>query len=199
MRTLLFSVLTLSLSFSVACTSSDADDETGTATQSGDNDDSYGDGDGDGDGDLACGEEWATKDPNSGATPLQPLQGFGAPCETDADCTEIAGGAGTCVTNILDMFEAPSGICTITNCNVPEDSFYVADSADCSAEGGIDCVGIFGTFTACLPACTSDDQCNRDGYGCRLMPLIGGEGDPTYCLMDAQACCLLDDKSQCGA
>ena len=29
--------------------------------------------------------------------------------------------------------------------------------------------------------------------------LIGAENDPTYCLMDAQDCCLLDTPEQCGS
>ncbi len=194
MRTLLFSAMALALCFSSACDGGDAEDTGATSATSGD-----GDGDGDGDEGGVCGEEWASKDPMSGEPPLQPVQGFGAPCETDADCTEIAGGAGSCVTEILGMFEVPNGICTITDCTVPSDTFYVPDSTECSDMGGIDCVGIVGNFTACLPTCSNNDQCNREGYGCRLMPLIGAENDPTYCLMDAQDCCLLDTPEQCGS
>ena len=199
MRTLWTSSLALLLAASlVAC---DSGDDSESASD-GYSTDSAGDGDGDGDGDgLACGEEWTEKDPMSGAEPLQPYKGFGAPCTSDADCGEIANGNGVCVTDILGLFEIPGGICTVLNCSPGEDPAfpYLIDSPECDESGGVDCIGIPGAFTACLPSCTSSDQCGREGYGCRLMPLIGAVDHPSYCLMDSEACCIPEDKTQCGA
>lgn len=190
MRTASKTLILALLCSPLACGGGDSEEASGSAYEGGDN--------GDDGSTLMCGEEWAEKDPNSGVAPMQPFMGFGAPCQSDADCSEIAGGAGTCVTDILGLFEAPGGICTVLECDVPSDQLYVVDAPDCSPDGGVNCVGIAGTFTACLPPCTSNDECNREGYGCRLMPIIGETGAPTYCLMDAQACCLADNPSQCG-
>lgn len=135
---------------------------------------------------LACGEEFVEKD---GTTPTL-MDAWGAPCMTNAECEATALGAGAvCITNILGVFDLPLGYCT-RECTVGStETTFVLDSAECDPNGGVACVGIDGSFTACAPVCTSDSQCGREGYGCTTMPLIAAEGDPTFCLMNADACC----------
>ena len=50
-----------------------------------------------------------------------------------------------------------------------------------------------------LTRCLHPEGWATDFNGCRLMPLIGAVEHPSYCLMDAEACCIPDDKTQCGA
>ena len=113
---------------------------------------------------------------------------FGAPCSADADCVPILGEDAFCVLNILGVFDFPGGFCT-TPCDVPDGETFVVDSEQCRAGGGVDCVGIQGSFTACTIPCSEHSECGRQGYGCVIMPLIASEGDPTYCLMNQEACC----------
>lgn len=172
-------LLALGTGFAAGC--DDGDD--------GDGDTKGGDGDGDGDGDIECGDEWAEKNPDNADPKKLPFEGFGLPCETPADCTDALGPDAICILNILNVYDIPEGFCSL-DCEVPSDTVFVPDADDCSPNGGIDCVGIEGAFTACLPSCSDSAQCDREGYGCVQMPLISQPGDPTYCLMDADACCV---------
>ena len=100
---------------------------------------------------------------------------FGAPCSVDADCEPILGAGAKCIQNILDLYDAPGGYCTL-DCELPDAmTKYELDNAACGA--GIYCMGANGFFTACVPECTSDEDCWREGYECRLLPQLGAEGD----------------------
>jgi hypothetical protein len=158
-----------------------------------------GGGDADGDGETGnqaneCGTEWAEKD---GTTPSL-MEAWGAPCVQDADCVALLGAEAVCIQNILNVYDLPGGYCT-RNCDLPNTSVtFELDSTQCDPDGGVHCVGVQGNFTACAPPCTSHDQCGREGYGCRLMPTIAAEGDPTFCLMNATDCCTTD-SGECGS
>ncbi|MCH9680430.1 MAG: hypothetical protein K0V04_03265 [Deltaproteobacteria bacterium] len=112
---------------------------------------------------------------------------WGAPCSTDADCVALIGEGAVCDT-LAVVYELPGGYCT-KPCTLPDaDTRFVLDDPVCDPNGGIACIGVMGQFERCGPPCLGDMQCNRDGYVCRLMPLIGVEGDPRMCLMPD--CCL---------
>jgi hypothetical protein len=138
---------------------------------------------------LACGEEFVEKD----GTTASLMDAWGAACMTDAQCEATALGAGAvCITNILGVFDLPLGYCT-RECTVgTTETTFLLDSPECDPNGGVACVGIDGSFTACAPVCENDSQCGREGYGCTIMPLIGAAGDPKFCLMNADACCTAD-------
>ncbi len=174
-------LLSLGLGFVAGC---DGDDDNG------------GDGDGDTGGEVACGEDWLPKDPANAMPEKLPYEGYGLPCTTPADCTDALGPDAICIQNILGVFDIPGGFCSI-DCEVPPDTVIVRDAEECSPNGGVDCVGIEGAFTACLPSCENNAQCNREGYGCVQMPIISMPSDPTYCLMNQTACCSTD-PDQCS-
>lgn len=141
-----------------------------------------------------CGTEWVEKD---GTTPSI-MEDFGAPCMSDADCEPVLGDTGVCVNNILGVYDLPGGFCT-RDCDLPDTmTTFEHDSEQCDPNGGITCVGAQGLFTACIRECTSDDQCGREGYGCRIMPTLAAEGDPKFCLMNTVDCCTTD-SGECGA
>jgi hypothetical protein len=168
------SLILASCIFSLACTpADDGDDEVAETT-------------GDETGaDLVCGEEFVEKD----GTTATIMATWGSPCTADADCEPGLGAGATCINNILGVYDLPGGYCT-RPCTVGStETTFVLDSAECDPNGGIACVGIDGAFTACAPVCSSDSQCSREGYACTIMPNIGAEADPTFCLMNAEACC----------
>ncbi|KIG17978.1 hypothetical protein DB30_02193 [Enhygromyxa salina] len=147
--------------------------------------DTTGDGDGDTTGD-ACGTEWAEKD---GVTESI-MTTWGAPCMQDADCQALLGDDAICITDIIGVFALPGGYCNKA-CSLPDaQTTFVLDSVECDPEGGIACIGAQDLFTACAPPCESSSQCGREGYGCQPMPIIAGEGDPSFCLMNTEDCCL---------
>lgn len=141
-----------------------------------------------------CGTEWADKD--DGTPSL--MDAWGAPCTSNADCVPLLGDGAKCIQNILSVYDLPGGYCT-RSCKLPNTSVtFEHNSADCDPDGGVTCVGVEGAFTACALPCESHDQCGREGYGCRMMPSIAAEGDPTFCLMNAMDCCTTD-SGECGA
>ena len=141
-----------------------------------------------------CGTEWAEKD---GTTPSI-METWGAPCATDDECVPLLGEGAKCIQNILGVYDLPGGYCS-RECSLPDTSVsFELDSPDCDPNGGVACVGVEGAFTACALPCESHDQCGREGYGCRLMPDIAAEGDPTFCLMNTVDCCTTD-SGECGA
>ena len=143
-------------------------------------------GDGDGDGSQPCGTEWAEKTDPSVASVMDM---WGAPCTEDSECVGILGEGGVCVTNILGVYDLPGGFCS-KYCELPDtNTTFVHDAADCDPNGGVTCVGAKDLFTACIIPCESSDQCGREGYGCRTMPTLASEGDPTFCLMSPADCC----------
>jgi hypothetical protein len=119
---------------------------------------------------------------------------WGTPCTTDADCAHL-GEMGECFENVLGVYELPGGACTV-RCELPDSgTTVVEDDPQCDPNGGIACMGAKGIFSACLPPCTDDSQCGREGYGCIRMPTISAEGDAKFCLMNPDACCL--DPTMC--
>jgi hypothetical protein len=128
-------------------------------------------------------------DTTSGATdPVQ--ETWGAACSTDEDCVALLGMGAVCLTEAV-IYELPLGYCS-KPCVLPDSTTRVVpDDPMCDPAGGIDCIGNSLVFQYCAKACTDDQQCNRDGYMCRRMPMISQEGDPEYCLMPD--CC--DDLS----
>lgn len=142
-----------------------------------------------------CGEEWidGEKDP----TVPSLMEQYGAPCMTDADCEAVLGADGICIDEILGVYKLPGGFCSKA-CDLANTSVsFEHDSAQCSADGGVTCVGAQGLFTACIIECTDDSECGREGYGCRNMPTLAAEGDPKFCLMSTADCCTTD-SGECG-
>ena len=118
------------------------------------------------------------------------MEYYGAPCMDDADCVPLIGPDAICIPNILDTFDAPGGYCT-RPCEQPDDeTFESPNFPGCKGGGEASCIGANGIFTACAFPCTSSDQCHREGYVCRTVPLVNSE--LKYCLMP-DACCLLED------
>ena len=179
----LFSCGSLALCLTLGCDGTEAEDSADATTNA------SGDGDGDGDGDASqpCGTEWAEKTDPSVASIMDV---WGAPCTSDDECVAIIGDGATCVTNILGVYDLPGGFCSIENCQLPDtNTTYIHDATDCDPDGGVTCVGAKDLFTACIIPCTSNDECGREGYGCRTMPTLASEGDPTFCLMSPADCC----------
>lgn len=173
--------LTASLFFAAALslTACDNGDDDGGTDEAADGSDGAEEG-------GVCGEEWAEKD---GTTPSI-MDIWGAPCTTDEDCAAIPGGDGVCVDNIVGVYDLPGGYCAKLGCELPDTSTsFVPNAMDCDPNGGVSCAGIQGVYTICGLPCTSDSQCGREGYGCRIMPNIGKEGDEAYCLMNPDDCC----------
>lgn len=165
-------------------------DEASDGTDSADGmDDTAGDTAGDTGGMLACGDEWAEKDGMTESI----MDDWGLPCMSDADCTAALGDTAVCVTDILGVYELPGGYCSKLDCELPDNlTTFVLDAEDCDPNGGIACIGVAGTYTVCAEPCDNSSQCGREGYGCRIMPNIASEGDPTFCLMDPEACCAIE-------
>lgn len=107
------------------------------------------------------------------------MEKYGRPCEADSDCDDLGEDA-KCVKTILEVAHAPAGYCS-RDCDLPDGNTKY-DDASCG-EDGLTCLGVMGFFEACAPPCTSDDQCHREGYECRLLPVVGAENEPTFCLM----------------
>lgn len=116
---------------------------------------------------------------------------WGAACKTNADCVALLGDGAIC-DQMAVIYELPGGYCT-KPCTVglpsmPNNmSSFELDDPECDPAGGVHCVGANGNYTRCAPPCTDDSQCAREGYFCRLMPSLGVDGDPTFCLMSD--CC----------
>lgn len=135
---------------------------------------------------VACGLDWHSKDPSVPSI----MDGWGAPCATDADCKQLLGlDDAMCVQTILDAYEFPGGYCS-RPCSLPSlEVSFVANDPACDPAGGVDCVGTKRFFEACVRPCTSHDVCGRMGYACVSVPIISKAGDPLYCLMNEDSCC----------
>lgn len=141
-----------------------------------------------------CGTEWAEKD---GVTESV-MDAWGAPCMEDSDCTPVLGDGAVCISNILGVYDLPGGFCS-KYCELPDTmTTYIHDAVDCDPAGGVTCVGAKDLFSACIIPCANDSECGREGYGCRTMPTLASEGDPTFCLMNALDCCTTD-SGECGS
>ena len=135
-----------------------------------------------------CGDEWPEVEKDESVESI--MDDWGLPCLSDEDCVGALGPDATCVTNILNVYDLPGGYCSKLNCELPDsNTSFVLDAEDCSAEGGIACVGVSGIYTVCAEPCASDSECGRQGYACTVMPNIGGADDPTFCLMNPDDCC----------
>ncbi len=119
-------------------------------------------------------------DTTDGATePL--MDSWGAPCSEDSECVALLGEGGVCLFSAV-IYELPGGYCS-KNCELPSGVQYSENDPGCDPNGGVDCIGQAPLLQVCAPRCTDDDQCSRDGYTCRNLPMLASEGDPTYCLM----------------
>ncbi|MEZ4383458.1 MAG: hypothetical protein R3A79_19160 [Nannocystaceae bacterium] len=109
---------------------------------------------------------------------------WGAPCTTDDECVALIGDGASCLNDILSIYVLPMGYCAKL-CSLPDDATkYVENDAACG--DGRTCLGAKDFFEACAIPCTSDDECQRDGYTCQILPQIGEEGDPKFCLMQPE-------------
>ncbi|MCA9661385.1 MAG: hypothetical protein KC486_23800 [Myxococcales bacterium] len=126
------------------------------------------------------------------------MESWGAPCTTDQECVDLIGEGGTCLENILEIFVLPMGYCAKL-CELPDsDTKYVENHPTCG-DGQI-CLGAKDFFEACAVPCESDDECQRDGYTCQILPMgVGVDGDPKFCLM-ADNCTkgCIENPSQSG-
>ena len=135
---------------------------------------------------LGCAASAVGETTDGASNPI--MTTWGAPCSTNQDCIDIIGDPGAICDLTAVVYELPGGYCT-KPCTLPDpDTRSVPDSPDCDPNGGVDCIGVMGVFERCLVPCTDDAQCNRDGYFCRALPMIGGPDDPKGCLMPD--CCL---------
>lgn len=111
------------------------------------------------------------------------METWGAPCTTNQDCIDLIGDPEAICDTMAVVYELPGGYCT-KPCTLPNaETRFVMDAEDCSPDGGVGCFGVLGMFERCGLFCTDDAQCNRNGYICRQMPLIGLPEDPRSCLM----------------
>ncbi|MCA9636011.1 MAG: hypothetical protein KC420_08280 [Myxococcales bacterium] len=120
------------------------------------------------------------------------MEKWGAPCTTDQACKDLTGDADAeCLIDILDIYVLPQGYC-YKPCDLDPGVQYVPDSPMCG--DGMTCLGADGFFEACAVPCTSDDECQRDGYTCQILPTLGMEGDPKFCLMNTTCTkqCIMD-------
>lgn len=119
-------------------------------------------------------------------------QTWGAACESDADCVALLGDGAVCLFEAV-IYELPLGYCT-KPCMLADGERVRVNDPACDPAGGVDCIGQnLVNFQYCAPPCTDDNQCSRDGYTCRQMPMIAMAEDPTYCLMPD--CCINLDCS----
>jgi hypothetical protein len=153
----------------LACTgdpAGDADDTGGSSTGS------------------EAGDCWPDDPP--GDPEASVMKTWGSACATDQECIDRLGDGAICMLDAI-IFELPGGYCSKV-CTLPDgDTTVVRDAMECDPGGGVHCVGGQGVFERCVVECTAAQQCDREGYFCRLMPLIAREDDPTICMMDD--CC----------
>lgn len=101
-------------------------------------------------------------------------EGFGSPCDDDADCQEI-NPEWVCIHSVIDLINAPGGYCTAC-CNA---------SGQDGCAPGIDCVGADGVYLVCLGHCAGNDQCRTAiGWECRDLYYIGDDFPGEFCLPD---------------
>lgn len=109
------------------------------------------------------------------------MEEFGHPCVGDDDCKAVLGADGVCLKDILMVYNLPGGYCSRL-CMLPDAATaYVPNDPTCG--DGVYCIGADGYFEGCAIECTDNSQCPRAGYECRIMPQIGVDGDPKFCLM----------------
>ena len=118
---------------------------------------------------------------SSGGSGESVMEEFGHPCNTDAECQAVLGADGVCLKDILMVYNLPGGYCSKL-CMLPDaNTAYVPNDPTCGP--GVYCIGADGYFEGCVIECTDNSQCPRAGYECRIMPQIGKDGDPKFCLM----------------
>lgn len=104
---------------------------------------------------------------------------LGALCETDADCYSPYG-LGSCLLLAVGDVQAPSGACSIMDCNAPG----LPD--DVCGDAG-QCIGLNADVTFCAQTCTEAEQC-ADGYAC-----TDDDADPGTARICYPACTSDDD------
>jgi hypothetical protein len=172
--------------FLFACTSDDSSD-TGNDTGNNDGSDAPTSAPADsssGGGDDSAALECAADIPEDAqdGTMTGIMGTWGSPCDADADCVTVLGAGAVCLKAAV-VFELPLGYCS-KPCDLPEGSSTpLIDDPMCDPAGGVDCLGVDGTFEFCAVPCTDNAQCERTGFYCRRMPYIAMESDPSYCLM----------------
>jgi len=126
------------------------------------------------------------------------MEKWGSPCSSNDDCVAIAGEGAECLDNILDIYVLPQGYCA-KPCSLPDNDTQYVDNDPMCGDEGMTCLGAVGFFETCALPCTSDDECQRDGFSCQLLPQIGAESDPKFCLMNYE-CTLscIADPTQAG-
>ncbi|MCB9706464.1 MAG: hypothetical protein H6711_31750 [Myxococcales bacterium] len=122
------------------------------------------------------------------------MEEWGAPCSVDQDCVDLIGEGGVCLHDVLNIYYLPMGYCT-KFCVLPDAmTKFVPDDPSCGV--GRICLGAMGFFEACAVPCTDDAECQRDGYTCQILPQIGIEGEPKFCLMQPSCTipCIMDES-----
>ena len=130
---------------------------------------------------LGCAAGANNADTDGASNPI--MDRWGAACSTNEDCIDLIGDPAAVCDFSAVVFELPGGYCT-KPCTLPDlDTRAVPDDPQCDPAGGVTCLGVMGTFERCAIPCTDGDQCNRNGYFCRQLPLIAQAEDPSFCLM----------------
>lgn len=190
LRALPLALLACSLPF--ACTTDDVED--GTAGETGSQNDTTASASnatadetasGDDSAVLGCAVDFQQEndfDTTSGMNnPL--MQTWGAACTNNQECVDLLGDPDAICDFMAVIYELPGGYCT-KPCTLPDaNTLAVPDDPQCDPAGGVTCLGVKGTFERCALECTDDNQCNRDGYLCRQLPLVSEMDDPSFCLM----------------
>jgi hypothetical protein len=188
----------LALSLLPACPA--ADDTEDTAAESGPSNDTTVGGSASTDDAASTADETASADGSvmlgcaagvtAGSSPDPIMLTWGAACTTNEDCIDLIGDPAAVCDFEAVVYELPGGYCTKA-CTLPDlDTRAVADDPNCSPEGGVTCLGVMGTFERCAIPCTDSQQCNREGYECRQLPLVSNPDTPSFCLMPD--CCDLN-------
>lgn len=124
------------------------------------------------------------------------MEKWGAPCTTDQQCVDLIGEGGVCLDNILDIYLLPMGYCAKL-CSLPDATTkYVPDDPVCGM--GQTCLGAKDFFEACAVPCTDDAQCQREGYTCQVLPQLGADGEPKFCLMGPNCTNACVNDGMCG-
>jgi len=135
----------------------------------------------DGSVELGCAAGVMGTDTDGASNPI--METWGAACTTNEQCIDLLGDPAAVCDFSAVIYELPGGYCT-KPCTLPDgNTTAVPNDPQCSADGGVACIGVLGTFERCAIPCTDSDQCNREGYICRQLPLIAQASDPSFCLM----------------
>jgi hypothetical protein len=104
---------------------------------------------------------------------------MGSACETDADCYSPYG-LGSCLLLSVGDVTAPTGSCSLMDCNIPG----LPD--DVCGDKGV-CIGLNSDLTFCAQTCEEAEEC-ADGYAC-----TDEDGDPRTARICYPACLADED------